>query len=98
VGTGQSPLYYADQVVRPVLIIQGANDVRVKRGQSDRMLEALRGAGKDVDYLVIKGEGHYIRHWKNRLREYRAVEDFLAACLGGRSSGFDYYQLGGWLF
>jgi dipeptidyl aminopeptidase/acylaminoacyl peptidase len=94
----QSPLYHADQVVRPVLIIQGANDVRVKQDQSDRMVEALRAAGKDVDYLVIKGEGHRIRHWKNRLKEYRATEDFLAACLGGRSSGFDYYQLGSWLF
>jgi dipeptidyl aminopeptidase/acylaminoacyl peptidase len=94
----QSPLYHADQVVRPVLIIQGANDVRVKQDQSDRMVEALRAAGKDVDYRVIEGEGHRIRHWKNRLKEYRATEDFLAACLGGRSSGFDYYQLGSWMF
>ena len=94
----QSPLYHADRVVRPVLIIQGANDVRVKQDQSDRMVAALRAAGKDVDYLVIKGEGHRIRHWKNRLTEYRAIEDFLAPCLGGRSSGFDYYQLGSWLF
>jgi len=29
---------------------------------------------------------------------YRDTEDFLANCLGGRSSGFDYYQLGSWLF
>ncbi len=94
----QSPLYYADRVVRPVLIIQGANDVRVKQDQSDRMVEALSAAGKEVDYRVIKGEGHRIRHWKNRLKLYRATEDFLAACLGGRSSGFDYYQLGSWLF
>lgn len=94
----RSPLYYANQVVRPVLIIQGANDVRVKQDQSDRMVEALRAAGKEVDYLVLKGEGHRIHHWKNRLKEYRATEDFLAACLGGRSSGFDFYQLGSWLF
>jgi dipeptidyl aminopeptidase/acylaminoacyl peptidase len=94
----RSPLYHAGQVVRPVLVIQGANDVRVKQDQSDRMVAALRAAGKDVDYLVIKGEGHRIRHWKNRLTEYRAIEDFLAPCLGGRSSGFDYYQLGSWMF
>ena len=37
-------------------------------------------------------------HWKNRLKKYRATEDFLAACLGGRSSGFYYYQLRSWLF
>lgn len=94
----QSPLYFADRVVSPVLIIQGANDVRVKQDQSDRMVEALRKAGKDVDYMVIRGEGHRIRHWKNRLKVYRATEDFLAGCLGGRSAGFDYFQLGSWLF
>ena len=94
----KSPLYHASKLERPLLIIQGANDVRVKQDQSDRMVEALREAGKSVDYEVISGEGHRIRHWKNRLSVYRKTEDFLAECLGGRSSGFDYYQLGSWLF
>lgn len=94
----QSPLHYAARIKRPLLIIQGANDVRVKQEQSDRMAEALRAAGKPVEYIVISGEGHRIRHWKNRLKIYRATEDFLAQCLGGRSTGFDYYQLGSWLF
>ena len=94
----QSPLFFADRVRRPVLIAQGANDVRVKHEQSDRMVEALRAAGKPVEYVVIPGEGHRIRHWKNRLNLFRKTEDFLADCLGGRSSGFDYYQLGSWMF
>lgn len=94
----QSPLYYADKVINPLLIIQGENDIRVKQDQSDRMVEALRAAGKQVDYILIKGEGHRIRHWKNHLEVFRATEDFLAKCLGGRSTGFDYYQLGSWLF
>lgn len=93
-----SPVYFADRVVSPVLIVQGANDIRVKQNQSDRMVQALRNAGKDVEYKLIEGEGHNIRHWKNRLDLYRDTEDFLAECLGGRSSGFDYYQLGSWLF
>ena len=94
----KSPLFFADQVKSPVLIVQGANDVRVKQDQSDRMVEALRAAGKPVEYVVISGEGHRIRHWKNRLTLFRKTEDFLADCLGGRSSGFDYYQLGSWMF
>jgi len=94
----QSPLYHAEKIKSPVLIIQGANDVRVKQDQSDRMVQALQNAQKDVDYLLIEGEGHNIRHWKNHLKVYRATEDFLAECLGGRSSGFDYYQLGSWMF
>ena len=94
----KSPLYHADKTQNPVLIVQGANDVRVQRNQADRMVDALRAAGKPVDYLVLSGEGHRIRHWKNRLTLYRKTEDFLASCLGGRSSGFDYYQLGSWMF
>jgi dipeptidyl aminopeptidase/acylaminoacyl peptidase len=94
----KSPLFYAGQVKSPLLIVQGANDVRVQQEQADRMVQALHAAGKPVEYLLIAGEGHHIQHWKNRLKLYRETEDFLAACLGGRSSGFDYYQLGSWMF
>jgi dipeptidyl aminopeptidase/acylaminoacyl peptidase len=94
----KSPLYFADRVQRPLLIVQGANDVRVRQQQGERMVEALHVAGKPVEYLLLSGEGHRIRHWKSRLKLYRKVEDFLAACLGGRSSGFDYYELGAWMF
>lgn len=94
----QSPINHAERVRAPVLIVQGANDVRVTRDQAEGMVAALRAAGKPVDYLLIPDEGHRIRHWKNRLKLYRASEDFLAGCLGGRSAGFDYYQLGSWLF
>jgi dipeptidyl aminopeptidase/acylaminoacyl peptidase len=62
------------------------------------MVEALRTEKKDVEYIVIENEGHGFKHRKNQLLFYREMEDFLAKCLGGRSSGFDYYQLGRWLF
>jgi dipeptidyl aminopeptidase/acylaminoacyl peptidase len=84
----------------PVLIIQTENDVRVKREQGDAMAEALRRAGKDVTYLLLPGEGHnvFAWSWAKRLKAFRKTEDFLARCLGGRSSGFDFYELGAWLF
>ena len=94
----KSPLNHAHKTKGPLLIIHGENDPRVKLDQSDRMVKALRAAGKDVEYIVIKDEGHGFRHWKNQLTLFREMEDFLAKCLGGRSSGFDYYQLGSWLF
>jgi len=94
----KSPVYFADRVVKPLMIIQTENDVRVRREQSDMMVAAMKKAKKPVDYIVIKGEGHGFRHWKTRLKLYRHAEDFLAECLGGRSSGFDYYQLGTWMF
>ena len=82
----------------PLLIYHGENDPRVRLDQSDRMVAALQAAGKDVEYVVIENEGHGLGHWKNQLDFYRDSEDFLAECLGGRSSGFDYYQLGSWAF
>ena len=94
----RSPLSHAHQAQAPLLIFHGVNDPRVKLDQSDRMVEALRAAGKDVEYVVVENEGHGSSHWKNRLDYFRRIEDFLAECLGGRSSGFDYYQLGSWAF
>lgn len=94
----QSPLYRADRARGPVLIMHGVNDVRVKLDQSERMVAALRAAGKPVEYLTFQGDGHGNQKWNNNLAMYRKTEDFLAGCLGGRSSGFDYYQLGAWLF
>ena len=94
----KSPLYFAAAAQNPVLIIQGANDVRVMREQSENMVAALRKAGKPVDYVSIAGMGHGTGHWPSKLKIYRKTEDFLAGCLGGRSSGFDFYQLGAWAF
>jgi dipeptidyl aminopeptidase/acylaminoacyl peptidase len=62
------------------------------------MIAALEAAHKDVQSLALKNEGHLITRWPSNLRMYRRIEDFLAGCLGGRSSGFDYYELGAWAF
>lgn len=94
----KSPLLKADRVTKPVLIMHGVNDPRVKLEQSELMVTALKQAGKPVDYVTFKGDGHGNQKWTNNLTMYRKTEDFLAACLGGRSSGFDYYQLGAWAF
>lgn len=94
----KSPLYRAAQAQKPILIMHGVNDPRVKLEQSERMVAALRQAGKTVDYVTFTGDGHGNQKWSNNLTMYRKTEDFLARCLGGRTSGFDYYQLGAWAF
>ncbi len=94
----RSPLFYVDQVKSPLLIAQGGNDPRVKQQESEQMVAALRKAGKDVQYLLFPNDGHGIKHWKNRLQLFRSAEDFLAKHLGGRSNGFDYYELGALIF
>jgi len=90
----KSPLFRVAQIKRPLLIAQGGNDPRVKKKESDQIVSALRKTGKEVEYIFFPDEGHGFRHWKNRLVFYRKVEDFLAKHLGGRSAGFDYYELG----
>ena len=94
----RSPLFKAERATNPILIMHGVNDPRVKLEQSELMVAALRKAGKQVDFVTFKGDGHGNQKWSNNLTLLRKTEDFLAACLGGRSSGFDYYQLGAWAF
>ena len=53
----------------------------------------MREANKEVEYILFKDEGHSIRNWQNRMIFYRKLEDFLAEHLGGRSAGFDFYEL-----
>jgi dipeptidyl aminopeptidase/acylaminoacyl peptidase len=88
----QSPLFRVDQIQRPLLIVQGANDARVKQKESDQIVDVMHKAGKDVEYILFKDEGHSIRNWQNRIIFYRKLEDFLAGHLGGRSAGFDLYE------
>jgi dipeptidyl aminopeptidase/acylaminoacyl peptidase len=94
----KSPLFKADNITKPLLVIQGKQDVRVKADQSIRLVNKLRESHKQVDFWLIPGVGHGITHWPQRLKEFRKTEDFLSGCLGGRSSNFDFYQLGSWLF
>lgn len=94
----KSPLYKVEQVTKPLLIMHGVNDPRVKLNQSERMVAALQKLGKPVKYVTFAGDGHGNDKWSNNLTLYREMEDFFADCLGGRSSGFDVYQLGSWAF
>lgn len=80
----KSPLLRADRVQRPLLIVHGANDPNVKRQESDQMVEALRRAGKNVEYLVFPGEGHGDFGGQNNAKLAAAIERFLAVHLGGR--------------
>jgi dipeptidyl aminopeptidase/acylaminoacyl peptidase len=80
-----SPLQKASDVIRPLLIMHNANDVRVKLEHSERMVAALRTAGKDVTYLVFPDTGHVGGGaYANFLKRWAAIEAFLGKNLGGR--------------
>ena len=84
-----SPLNLADRFERPLLVIQGEKDVRVPPQQSAAMVEALRKAGKNVEYVVLDDLGHSLGYWAHHLGVLRKSERFLADCLGGRAARFD---------
>lgn len=88
-----SPIAQIEKITAPLLVIQGANDVRVQRQDSDEVVYALQKLGRPVEYLLFKDEGHSISKWRNRLAMWRKIEDTLASCLGGRNAGFDLYEL-----
>ncbi|WP_339291650.1 S9 family peptidase [Paenibacillus sp. FSL W8-0187] len=72
-----SPITYLDDMVNPMLIIQGANDPRVVKEESDQIVEALRAKGRDVEYLVFEDEGHGITKKANEKIAYARMVEFL---------------------
>ncbi len=79
-----SPLFSADKIVKPLLIIQGANDPRVKKAEADQIVIALRDRKKPVTYLLAEDEGHGFVKPVNNMAMFAEIEKFLAGILGGR--------------
>ncbi|WP_254173046.1 S9 family peptidase [Planktothrix pseudagardhii] len=80
----RSPLFFVDRIEKPLLIGQGANDPRVKQAESEQIFEAMKQAGKPVEYVLYTDEGHGFARPENRLHFYAIAEEFLAKYLGGR--------------
>src|SRR5690606_35989618 len=79
------PLYKADAIVRPLLTGQGANDPRVKKSESDQIVEAVKKAGIPVTYVVYPDEGHGFAKPANSISFMAVTENFLSTCDGGRA-------------
>jgi dipeptidyl aminopeptidase/acylaminoacyl peptidase len=76
--TARSPITRIGDIRSPLMVVQGANDVRVRRENSDRIVAGLREQGNEVEYLVFDDEGHFIINPENVLALYRAADRFLA--------------------
>lgn len=72
-----SPLFHAGSIVRPIMVLQGANDPRVGKSESEDIVAAARANGAPVEYLVFENEGHSFRKKENRLVAYRSILGFL---------------------
>jgi len=82
--TEASPLFSADKINKPLLVIQGANDPRVKKAEADQIVIALRDNGHEVSYLLADDEGHGFAKPVNNMAMFAEIERFLAPILGGR--------------
>ena len=80
----RSPLFKVDQIEIPIMIAQGANDVRVKQSESEQIVEAMKVKGIEYEYMLFPDEGHGFRKPDNRMKFYAEAERFLAKHLGGR--------------
>jgi pimeloyl-ACP methyl ester carboxylesterase len=72
----RSPRTYLGALACPLLVIQGANDPRVTKTDSDELVTELQALGKDVDYLVFEDEGHDLTRLANKVRCYEAITTF----------------------
>lgn len=80
----QSPLTSADKIITPLMVVQGANDPRVNKRESDQIVIALRDRGFPVEYIVAPDEGHGFARPVNNMAMFASAEKFLAKYLGGR--------------
>ncbi|MCA1592974.1 MAG: S9 family peptidase [Acidobacteria bacterium] len=81
-----SPLFHADKITRPLIVLQGKNDPRVIKPESDEIVENIKRRNGTVEYVVFDNEGHGFTKKANEIRAYKAILDFLDKYLKGSGS------------
>ena len=79
-----SPLFHADKIRKPLIVLQGANDPRVLKAESDDIVAAVKKNGVPVEYVVFPDEGHGFSKRANEIEGYGAVLRFLDEHLKGK--------------
>lgn len=72
-----SPLFHAQHVKNPVMVLQGANDPRVLQIESDEIVEAVKKNNVPVEYIVFPDEGHGFIKKENEIKGYSEILKFL---------------------
>jgi dipeptidyl aminopeptidase/acylaminoacyl peptidase len=78
-----SPLFHADKITKPLIVLQGANDPRVIKPESDEIVDAIKKRNGVVEYVVFDNEGHGFTKKANEIRAYKAILDFIDQHLKG---------------
>jgi dipeptidyl aminopeptidase/acylaminoacyl peptidase len=79
----RSPINHMDQVRCPMLVVQGTNDPRVPKEESDQVVERLRARGVPVEYMVFEDEGHGFTKRANQDKAHDRIVEFLTEQLLG---------------
>lgn len=79
----KSPLFFAHQIKKPLIVLQGANDPRVLQVESDEIVAAVKKNGVPVEYVVFPDEGHGFVKKENEIKGYSAILSFLDTYLKG---------------
>ena len=82
-----SPAFHAARIRKPLIVLQGANDPRVIKAESDDIVAAVKKSGVPVEYVVFADEGHGFSKKKNQIEGYSGVLKFLDAHLKNKSAG-----------
>ncbi|MFH1755514.1 MAG: prolyl oligopeptidase family serine peptidase, partial [Candidatus Latescibacterota bacterium] len=85
----QSPLFAADKITTPLLLLHGADDTNVPRGESDQMYTALKLLGKEVEYIRFAGQDHFIIEYKKRIAWSDAIIAWFDKCLKDEPQWWD---------
>lgn len=76
-----SPVNFADKIKAPVLLVHGTDDRQVEIKHSYQMRDALLKAKKDVTFVELPSEDHYLLNENNRMDTFRAMDAFLDKCM-----------------
>ncbi|MDQ0160078.1 S9 family peptidase [Alkalibacillus salilacus] len=72
-----SPLFHADNIHKPLIVLQGANDPRVLKVESDEIVDEVKKNGVPVEYIVFEDEGHGFTKRTNQIMGYQTIKTFL---------------------
>ncbi len=69
----QSPLFNADKINTPLLLLHGADDTNVPPGESIQLYTALKLLGKPVELIEVEGQNHHIVDYKKRIKWQKTI-------------------------
>ncbi|HET6767760.1 MAG TPA: alpha/beta fold hydrolase [Chitinophagaceae bacterium] len=72
-----SPLLHAGKIKKPLMVLQGANDPRVLKVESDEIVETVKKSNVPVEYIVFPDEGHGFLKKENEIKGYGQILEFL---------------------